>query len=81
MNSVRDDFLDDGVDEQVMLEIKQLWEQKVAATHATDHTDGMGLSSSSSSQQSLQQTAHQQVASGIAGQCEYTYSCIKLINY
>ena len=34
---VREHFLDDGVDEQVLAELRQTWEQKLAATKATDH--------------------------------------------
>lgn len=29
MNSVRDAFLDDGLDEQVLAELKQTWERKL----------------------------------------------------
>lgn len=65
IDNVRDKFLDEGIDEQVLIEVKQAWEQKVAATRATDHND---KHQGTSQQQQLQQTAHQQVASGLTGQ-------------
>lgn len=65
IDNVRDKFLDEGIDEQVLIEVKQAWEQKVAATRATDHHD---KHQGTSQQQQLQQTAHQQVASGLTGQ-------------
>ena len=76
INNVRDDFLDEGIDEQVLLEVKQAWEQKVAATHATDHNDSLGGSqipvqqqhSTQQSQQQMQQSTHEQVTSGLTGQ-------------
>ncbi|RWS11433.1 transcription initiation factor IIA subunit 1-like isoform X2, partial [Dinothrombium tinctorium] len=37
INSVRDVFLDEGVDEQVLTEIKQTWERKLLETKAIDH--------------------------------------------
>uniref|UniRef100_A0A2P2I145 Transcription initiation factor IIA subunit 1-like n=1 Tax=Hirondellea gigas TaxID=1518452 RepID=A0A2P2I145_9CRUS len=73
MTNVRDAFLDEGIDEQVLLEVKQTWEQKVAATRATDHNDTQATTAAGQQQpagatQQLQQTAHQQVASGLSGQ-------------
>lgn len=35
---VRESFLDDGVDEQVLQELKQIWESKLQSTKAVDHT-------------------------------------------
>ena len=90
MSSVRGSFLDEGIDEQVLQEVKQSWEQKVTATRATDHNDafitgGSGhVPSSQQTQQPLQQTAHQQVAGGLSGQgkvaalnCLSSSICIK----
>ncbi|KAH9394354.1 Transcription initiation factor IIA subunit 1 [Tyrophagus putrescentiae] len=37
VSNVRELFLDDGVDEQVIQELKKLWEEKIAETKATDH--------------------------------------------
>lgn len=37
VNNVRELFLDDGVDEQVIQELKKLWEEKIGETKATDH--------------------------------------------
>jgi hypothetical protein len=38
LNGVREAFLDDGVDEQVLLDLKQLWEKKISETKAVDTT-------------------------------------------
>lgn len=37
LNSVREAFLDDGVDEQVLTELKSLWERKITETKAVDN--------------------------------------------
>lgn len=34
--NVREHFIEDGVDETVLQELKQLWETKLAATKAVD---------------------------------------------
>lgn len=34
--SVRESFLDDGVDEQVLQELKQIWESKLQSTKAVE---------------------------------------------
>lgn len=36
ITNVRDSFLDDGVDEQVLMELKQIWEAKLSQTKAVD---------------------------------------------
>lgn len=36
VNGVREAFLDEGVDEAVLLELKQIWENKLAASKAID---------------------------------------------
>jgi len=36
MAGVRDHFLDEGVDEQVLQELRMLWESKLVATKAVD---------------------------------------------
>lgn len=36
INNVRESFLDDGVDDQVLQELKQIWETKLAQTRAVD---------------------------------------------
>lgn len=36
VSSVRESFLDDGVDEQVLVELKQLWESKLQSTKAVE---------------------------------------------
>lgn len=36
MANVRESFLDEGVDESVLTELKQLWESKLLASHAVD---------------------------------------------
>ena len=36
MTGVREAFLDDGVDEQVLQELRMLWESKLGATKATE---------------------------------------------
>lgn len=36
ITNVRDSFLDDGVDEQVLTELKQIWETKLSQTKAVD---------------------------------------------
>lgn len=38
INSVRDVFLDDGLDEQVLAELKQTWERKLFDTKSMDHS-------------------------------------------
>lgn len=40
INGVRESFLDEGVDEQVLQELKQIWENKVHSSKALDHSDG-----------------------------------------
>lgn len=40
VNNVRELFLDDGVDEQVIQELKKLWEEKISETKALDHPSG-----------------------------------------
>lgn len=40
INGVRECFLDEGVDEQVLQELKQTWENKVQSNKAVDHSDG-----------------------------------------
>jgi len=47
INGVRECFLDEGVDEQVLQELKQTWESKVQSNKAVDNSDngdavGMG---------------------------------------
>ena len=37
LNNVREIFLDDGVDEQVIQELRLLWERKINASRAIDH--------------------------------------------
>lgn len=39
INGVRDLFLDEGVDEQVLQELKQTWEKKLHETKAIDYSD------------------------------------------
>lgn len=34
---VRESFLDDGVDEQVLQELKQIWESKLQSSKAVEH--------------------------------------------
>lgn len=36
ISNVREHFVEDGVDETVLQELKQLWETKLAATKAVD---------------------------------------------
>ena len=38
INSVRDVFLDDGLDEQVLAELKQTWERKLFESKSMDHS-------------------------------------------
>lgn len=38
MSNVREIFLDDGVDEQIIQELRNVWERKISETHAVDHT-------------------------------------------
>ena len=37
LNNVREAFLDEGVDEQVLHELKQVWEKKITETKAVDN--------------------------------------------
>lgn len=37
LNNVREAFLDEGVDEQVLMDLKQLWEKKINETKAVDN--------------------------------------------
>lgn len=39
INGVRDLFLDEGVDEQVLQELKQTWERKLLESKAIDYSD------------------------------------------
>lgn len=39
ISGVRDTFLDDGVDEQVLQELKQLWESKLLASKAVEQVN------------------------------------------
>lgn len=38
MHSVRDAFLDDGLDEQILAELKQTWERKLFESKVMDHS-------------------------------------------
>lgn len=36
---VKESFLDEGIDDQVLADLKQQWEAKLAATKAAEHTE------------------------------------------
>ena len=38
IGNVRESFLDEGVDENVLIELKNLWQQKLDASKAVDNT-------------------------------------------
>ena len=38
VSNVRESFLDEGVDENVLIELKNLWQQKLEASKAVDNT-------------------------------------------
>lgn len=39
VNGIREAFLDEGVDEQVLQELRMLWESKLTTTKAVDNSD------------------------------------------
>ncbi|KAJ8793763.1 hypothetical protein J1605_019184 [Eschrichtius robustus] len=60
INDVRDIFLDDGVDEQVLMELKTLWENKLMQSRAVDgfHSEEQQLLLQVQQQQQPQQQQH-----------------------
>ncbi|XP_067894684.1 transcription initiation factor IIA subunit 1 isoform X2 [Heterodontus francisci] len=63
INDVREQFLDDGVDEQVLIELKTLWENKLMQSKAVDgfHSEEQQiLIQAQQQQQHQQQHQHQQ---------------------
>lgn len=60
INDVRDIFLDDGVDEQVLMELKTLWENKLMQSRAVDgfHSDEQQLLLQVQQQHQPQQQQH-----------------------
>jgi len=63
INGVREAFLDEGIDEQVLQELKQIWESKVLATKAVDSLSdhpppNTASSSSSASHSRSHQSSH-----------------------
>ncbi|XP_076046856.1 transcription factor IIA L [Oratosquilla oratoria] len=54
---VREVFLDEGVDEQVLTDLKQTWESKLQATKVTDHKEPQTSSSSQPQQSSGTQSS------------------------
>lgn len=53
--NVRESFLDEGYDEQLLQEMKQMWESKLNASRAVNTNDELLLGSSSTSQKQSQQ--------------------------
>ncbi|OCT65107.1 hypothetical protein XELAEV_18041349mg [Xenopus laevis] len=62
INDVREIFLDEGVDEQVLMELKTLWESKLMQSKAVDgfHTEEQQLLLQAQQQQQQQQQQHSQ---------------------
>ncbi|KAM7159067.1 transcription initiation factor IIA subunit 1 isoform 3-T3 [Molossus nigricans] len=60
INDVRDIFLDDGVDEQVLMELKTLWENKLMQSRAVDgfHSEEQQLLLQVQQQHQTQQQQH-----------------------
>ncbi|XP_068207311.1 transcription initiation factor IIA subunit 1 [Palaemon carinicauda] len=58
INGVREHFIEEGVDEQVLTELKQAWEAKLARMNVLDHSDH--TSTVNSNQQQNQQPQQQQ---------------------
>ncbi|XP_072544409.1 transcription initiation factor IIA subunit 1 isoform X1 [Salminus brasiliensis] len=58
INEVRELFLDEGVDEQVLMELKTLWESKLMQSKAVDgfHTEEQGALQGQQQVQQVQQT-------------------------
>ncbi|XP_041721785.2 transcription initiation factor IIA subunit 1 isoform X4 [Coregonus clupeaformis] len=62
INEVRELFLDEGVDEQVLMELKTLWENKLMQSKAVEgfHTEEQAALQAAAAQQQAQQQATQQ---------------------
>ncbi|XP_067848147.1 transcription initiation factor IIA subunit 1 isoform X2 [Heptranchias perlo] len=62
INDVREQFLDDGVDEQVLIELKTLWENKLMQSKAVDgfHSEEQQILIQAQQQQQQQQHLQQQ---------------------
>ncbi|CAL1586068.1 unnamed protein product [Knipowitschia caucasica] len=60
INEVRELFLDEGVDEQVLLELKTLWENKLQQSKAVEgfHTEEQALQAQHQQQQQVQHIHH-----------------------
>lgn len=39
ISGVKESFLDEGIDDQVLTDLKQQWEAKLSATKAAEHTE------------------------------------------
>ncbi|XP_022238332.1 transcription initiation factor IIA subunit 1-like isoform X2 [Limulus polyphemus] len=73
VNNLREAFLDEGVDEQVLIELKQTWEKKLIESKAVEHKEPETVSASNFRHQITrrsaqpQQTMHTQVSSSTVG--------------
>ncbi|GAB6021840.1 hypothetical protein CHUAL_004412 [Chamberlinius hualienensis] len=57
INNVRETFLDEGVDEQVLIELKQVWETKIALSKALPNENESRDSEGNSSTSAIESTA------------------------